>query len=132
MVGSFFIMASPPPGSGCWFWRKRAFPASRKMLIALVIASPFGMIALESGWLVTEFGRQPWVVMDVMRVSAGVTPNAGIGAIFVVFLLVYLLLDPRSDEDAAAPTARRRGGRLPGGSPCGRLTASPPPSCSSA
>ncbi|MFA5514687.1 MAG: cytochrome ubiquinol oxidase subunit I [Desulfuromonadales bacterium] len=92
MVGSFIIMALAAAWFWLCYWRQKTFPASRKILIALVFAAPFGMIALESGWLVTEFGRQPWIVMDVMRVSAGVTPNEGIGAVFLVFLVVYVLL----------------------------------------
>ena len=36
------------------------------------------MIALICGWIVTEVGRQPWIVYDVMRVSDSVTEAGGI------------------------------------------------------
>ncbi len=92
MVGGFFLMAL----AAGWFWWRRwrsgAFPGERKILAAVLVASPFGMIALESGWLVTEFGRQPWVVMDHMRVAQGATPAPGISVVFYLFLGVYLLL----------------------------------------
>jgi cytochrome d ubiquinol oxidase subunit I len=48
------------------------------------------MIALESGWLVTEFGRQPWIVRGHMLVAEGVTPQTGIGLVLFTFLVVYL------------------------------------------
>jgi cytochrome d ubiquinol oxidase subunit I len=92
MVASFFLMA----GTTAWFWWRRwrtgETPGSRSLLWSVVLASPFGMIALESGWLVTEFGRQPWIVHGVMRVEAGVTPNAGMGTVFLIFIIVYAVL----------------------------------------
>jgi len=92
MVGSTFIMLAP----AAWFWwlrwRRRDVPLGKWLLYALLLASPFGMIALESGWLVTEFGRQPWIVRDLMRVSEGVTTQTGIGLVLFTFLAVYLAL----------------------------------------
>jgi cytochrome d ubiquinol oxidase subunit I len=61
-------------------------------LRALLFASPFGMIALESGWLVTEFGRQPWIAQGHMRVAEGVTTQTGIALMLFTFLVVYLAL----------------------------------------
>jgi cytochrome d ubiquinol oxidase subunit I len=92
MVASFFIMLT----AAVWFWwlrwRRREVPLDKWPLRALLFASPFGMIALESGWLVTEFGRQPWIARGHMRVSEGVTPQTGIGLLFFTFIVVYLAL----------------------------------------
>jgi len=92
MVGSFFIMLTP----AAWFWwlrwRRREVPLGTWPLRALLCASPFGMIALESGWLVTEFGRQPWIAQGQMRVADGVTQQTGIGLVLLTFLVVYLAL----------------------------------------
>jgi cytochrome d ubiquinol oxidase subunit I len=92
MVVSFFIMLA----AAVWFWwlrwRRREVPLDKWPLRALLVASPFGMIALESGWLVTEFGRQPWIAQGHMRVSEGVTPQTGIGLVLITFLIVYLAL----------------------------------------
>jgi cytochrome bd ubiquinol oxidase subunit I len=92
MVASFFIMLA----AAAWFWwlrwRRRAVPLGTWPLRAILIASPFGMIALESGWLVTEFGRQPWIARGHMLVTEGVTPQTGIGLILFTFLFVYLAL----------------------------------------
>jgi cytochrome d ubiquinol oxidase subunit I len=92
MVASFFIMLGP----AVWFWwlrwRRREVPLDKWPLVALLLASPFGMIALESGWLVTEFGRQPWLIRDLMTVEQGVTPQSGIGLVLLAFLVIYLAL----------------------------------------
>jgi cytochrome d ubiquinol oxidase subunit I len=58
----------------------------------LLVASPFGFVALESGWLVTEFGRQPWIATGYMRVAAAATPRGGIAWVFLAFLAVYVAL----------------------------------------
>jgi cytochrome d ubiquinol oxidase subunit I len=92
MVASFFIMLS----AAVWFWWlrwcRREVPLDKWTLRALLLASPFGMIALESGWLVTEFGRQPWIVRGHMLVADGVTPQTGIDLVLFTFLGVYLCL----------------------------------------
>ncbi|HEY7744804.1 MAG TPA: cytochrome ubiquinol oxidase subunit I [Desulfuromonadales bacterium] len=116
MVASFFFMAAV----AAWFWWRRwregEVPTSRRLLWSVVLAAPFGMIALESGWLVTEFGRQPWIVHGVMRVESGVTPNAGMGAVFLTFITVYavltvgllqmLLRQPASEQEGDSGEAR--------------------------
>jgi cytochrome d ubiquinol oxidase subunit I len=92
MVASFFIMLA----AAVWFWwlrwRRREVPLDKWPLRALLFASPFGMIALESGWLVTEFGRQPWIARGHMRVVEGVTPQTSVGLVLFTFLVVYLAL----------------------------------------
>ena len=92
MVASSFIMLA----AALWFWwlrwRRREVPMGKWPLRALLFASPFGMIALESGWLVTEFGRQPWIVQGHMRVAEGVTTQTGIGVVLITFLVLYLAL----------------------------------------
>jgi cytochrome bd ubiquinol oxidase subunit I len=90
MVGSFFLMAM----AASWFWigKRRRRDEGKWLLRAILLASPFGMIALEAGWLVTEFGRQPWIVMGYMRTAQGATPNPGIDIILGLFLALYLAL----------------------------------------
>lgn len=72
-------------------WRGGADPP-RWLLIALVAGSPLGFLALESGWLVTEVGRQPWVVYGVMRTADGVTPVADVPVTLFGFAVLYLAL----------------------------------------
>ncbi len=59
-----------------WF-RRRRFAESRWFLWAVVAAGPLSVVALVSGWVTTEVGRQPWVVYHVMRTSEAVTGAGG-------------------------------------------------------
>jgi cytochrome bd ubiquinol oxidase subunit I len=61
-------------------------------LRVLVIAAPLGFIAIETGWMVTEVGRQPWIIFGVMRTSEAVTPMPGLIVPFITFTLLYILL----------------------------------------
>jgi cytochrome d ubiquinol oxidase subunit I len=72
--------------------RRRGLPTSRWLLRALVAASPLGLVALEAGWLVTEWGRQPWIVRGLMRTAEAVTPFPHLAPPFWIFTLVYLML----------------------------------------
>jgi cytochrome d ubiquinol oxidase subunit I len=78
---------------GAWalWWRRRAL-GDRRFLWATVLAGPMGFLALEAGWVVTEVGRQPWVVYGVLRTAATVTPAPGLGLRLVVFSTIYLVL----------------------------------------
>jgi cytochrome bd ubiquinol oxidase subunit I len=76
-------------------WRGRQdhqWARQRLLLRALVLASPLGFLALEAGWVVTEAGRQPWIVYGVMRTSEAVTPAGGVGWSLAGFTLLYLVL----------------------------------------
>lgn len=78
-----------------WYWlawRKHRGMAGRPLLIALVLCSPLGFLALESGWIVTEVGRQPWILYGVMRTASAVTTSPHVVGTFWLFVLVYLLL----------------------------------------
>jgi cytochrome d ubiquinol oxidase subunit I len=77
---------------GLWLtWRRKLYN-SRRFLYAVVIASPFGFIAIESGWTVTEVGRQPWIIFGVMRTAEAVTPMPGLVIPFLTFTLIYIFL----------------------------------------
>lgn len=76
---------------GAALLRRRVFDA-RAFLRAVVIASPWAFVAMEAGWVVTEVGRQPWIVYGVIRTAAAVTPVSGLGPRLIVFALVYLVL----------------------------------------
>ena len=60
-----------------WVRHKR-LPKSTWFYRAVVIAGPLSVVALISGWVVTEVGRQPWVVYRVMPTAAAVTGAHGI------------------------------------------------------
>ena len=73
-------------------WRKRDFTTRRRFLSAVAIATPCGFLATEAGWMATELGRQPWVVVGVLRTADAVTPMPGLVVPFTVFTLLYCAL----------------------------------------
>ena len=73
-------------------WRKREIAESRRLLLAIALAAPMGFIAIEAGWIVTEVGRQPWIIYGVMRTADAVTAMPGLVYPFVVFTLLYCFL----------------------------------------
>jgi cytochrome d ubiquinol oxidase subunit I len=72
--------------------RKQNWLESKWFLRALVAAAPLGFIAIETGWTVTEVGRQPWIIYGVMRTSEAVTPMPGLIVPFITFTLLYIFL----------------------------------------
>ena len=72
-------------------WRKelRYEPTDRMLLLSLVIVAPFGFLATEAGWFVTEVGRQPWIVFGVLRTRDAVTPMPGLVAPFLLVSVLY-------------------------------------------
>lgn len=73
-------------------WRARGLPCHRTFLAAVALAAPAGFIALEAGWLVTEWGRQPFTIWGIMRTSAAVTPVGHLALPFGLFTALYLFL----------------------------------------
>ncbi|MEA2483594.1 MAG: cytochrome bd ubiquinol oxidase subunit, partial [Thermoleophilaceae bacterium] len=72
--------------------RLKRLPRSQWFYRALVVSGPLAFVALVSGWVVTEVGRQPWIVYGVMRTSQAVTSAGGIPVGYATLALVYLCL----------------------------------------
>jgi cytochrome d ubiquinol oxidase subunit I len=76
-----------------WFavtwYRKRDLPATKWFLRAGAVSGVAAVVALESGWIVTEVGRQPWIVQGLMRTSDAVTPAQGIWWVFGLTMTLY-------------------------------------------
>lgn len=83
---------------GAWRWwcvrkdKTEIWFDSKWFLRALVIAAPFGFIAIETGWTVTEVGRQPWIIYNIMRTAEAVTPMPNLIIPFVTFTILYIFL----------------------------------------
>ena len=92
MVGSGTLMAGIALLAALLAWRRRGLPDAPWFLRLLVVSGPLGLVALESGWLVTEWGRQPWIVRGVMRTAQAVTPFPHKAAPFWLFTLTYVFL----------------------------------------
>ena len=89
MVALGSAMAVVALWAGLAWWRRRELTSSRTLLVALSVVTPFGFIATEAGWIVTEVGRQPWVVQGLQRTSAAVTPMPGLVVPMTLFTLLY-------------------------------------------
>ncbi|MEY2494975.1 MAG: cytochrome bd ubiquinol oxidase subunit [Verrucomicrobiota bacterium] len=77
----------------CWLaWKHRGLPDGKWLLRALVAAGPLGFLAIEAGWMVTELGRQPWIIYGVMRTQEAVTPMRKIAVPFAIFTVLYVFI----------------------------------------
>jgi cytochrome d ubiquinol oxidase subunit I len=92
MVACGMTMLALAAWPGWLWWKGRALADDPRLLRALVAAGPLGFVALECGWVVTELGRQPWIIYGVMRTSDAVTPMKGIAVPFVIFTVLYVFL----------------------------------------
>lgn len=73
-------------------WKRPHWIFSKWFLRILVVAIPFGFIAVEAGWTVTEVGRQPWIIYEVMKTSEALTTMPGLFYTFLFTTSIYLLL----------------------------------------
>jgi cytochrome d ubiquinol oxidase subunit I len=74
-----------------WFrWRRGALPGSRWFYRAIALAGPASVVALIAGWIVTEVGRQPWIVYELMRTEEAVTGAEGIPVGYATLVVVYI------------------------------------------
>lgn len=65
---------------------------SRGLLWVLAAAGPLVVVALEAGWVVTEVGRQPWIVQGIMRTADAVTTAPGLPWVLGGTLAIYTVL----------------------------------------
>jgi cytochrome d ubiquinol oxidase subunit I len=63
-----------------WFWR------------AAAVAGVASVLTMEAGWVVTEVGRQPWIVFDYMKVEDAATGNEGVWLTFLVIAVIYVVV----------------------------------------
>ena len=101
-IGAFFLVV--------WF-RKRRLPETPWFYRAVMVAGPLSFVALIAGWIVTEVGRQPWIVYEVMRTEEAVTQADGLEVGYVVLVLVYISWPSRSTGCCAGWRASRRRAR---------------------
>ena len=89
-IGSAFLAL------GLWFgivwWRRRDIPQTKWFLRAVAISGVAAIVALECGWIVTEVGRQPWIVYEIMRTEDAVTGAEGVWVTFIGAIALYAVL----------------------------------------
>jgi cytochrome d ubiquinol oxidase subunit I len=88
MVGSGFALL----GLALWFaagwWRRRDLPRSAWFLRAAAVAGVVSVVALETGWVVTEVGRQPWTVVGLLLTRDAVTQSGNVWLFFAGALVI--------------------------------------------
>jgi cytochrome bd ubiquinol oxidase subunit I len=69
---------------------KRDNPKTKIFWWLAAMAGVASVLALEAGWVVTEVGRQPWIVFDYFTVKQAATTNHGVWFTFTIILLLYI------------------------------------------
>jgi cytochrome d ubiquinol oxidase subunit I len=72
----------------CWIFR-RDMPKSKWFLRVASVAGVAAILAMEAGWVVSEVGRQPWIVYNLMKVEDAATANTGVWITTIVVTLLY-------------------------------------------
>jgi cytochrome bd ubiquinol oxidase subunit I len=92
MVGLGFLLLL----IGLWalwgWWRRRQLPPQRLFWWAGAVSGVAAVIAMECGWVVTEVGRQPWVVYQLQTTSEAATTNGGIVTSLTLVIVLYAVL----------------------------------------
>jgi cytochrome d ubiquinol oxidase subunit I len=92
MVFSGLLLLALAGWFGWGWWRRRDLPRSRWFLRAAAASGVLSLISLESGWVVTEVGRQPWTVNGLLLTRDAVTPAAAprtLGLVLAATVVVY-------------------------------------------
>ena len=92
MVGLGFLLLL----AGLWvaweWWRRRRLPPHRLFWLAGAVSGLAAIVAMECGWVVTEVGRQPWVVYRLQTTAAAATPNGGVITSLNIIIVLYAVL----------------------------------------
>jgi cytochrome d ubiquinol oxidase subunit I len=89
-IGSLLLLV------GLWaafvWWRKRRLPANRLFWLLGAVSGIAAIAAMEAGWVVTEVGRQPWVVYRLQTTADAATANDGIVTSLSLIIALYAVL----------------------------------------
>jgi cytochrome d ubiquinol oxidase subunit I len=76
-----------------WVWkRRREIPRTKWFLVPVALAGAGSILAMEAGWIVTEVGRQPWVVYGQLLTKDAVTTAGGVPVTLAATMVLYGLL----------------------------------------
>ena len=80
---------------GLWIWKFKKFNLKSKLWYGLTAAIILPYMANTAGWLLTEMGRQPWVVYGLLKTADAVSPNVTAGQVMTTligFTIIYGIL----------------------------------------
>ncbi len=92
MVGVASVLVALVAWFALAWWRRRDLPRPRLFLYAAAAAGVLAYLAIECGWIVTEVGRQPWIVYHELRTADAVTDAGGVWVSYTVVVVVYVAL----------------------------------------
>jgi cytochrome d ubiquinol oxidase subunit I len=92
MVGLGSLLLLVALWAGWEFWRRRRIPNYRLFWMAGAVSGVAAIVAMECGWVVTEVGRQPWVVYRQLTTAAAATTNEGVVTTLSIIVVGYVLL----------------------------------------
>ena len=92
MVGIGFLLLLAGLWSAYEWWRRRRLPPHRVFWWVGAISGLAAIAAMEAGWVVTEVGRQPWVVYRLQTTNAAATTNGGVLVSLSIVVVLYALL----------------------------------------
>jgi cytochrome d ubiquinol oxidase subunit I len=135
MVGLGFFLFALAAWQGWWWWFHRRLLVTAWFLVPAALSGVAAVAAMEAGWVVTEVGRQPWIVYRVMLVSDAVTPSRGVPVTLGVILALYAILTVvsigvpmiMSRRWRQEPPAEEEAEQVPYGPPPARASPAGPP-----
>src|SRR5262249_43483888 len=80
---------------GAWLYRKQKLERARWFLWTAIVAISFPYVAATAGWVLTEMGRQPWIVQGLLLTNRANSPSVSttwLGISLGVFVALYLAL----------------------------------------
>ena len=80
---------------GAYLYRRRKLESARWFLWVAVVATAFPFLTAIAGWVLTEMGRQPWIVQDLLKTDGAHSPSVSSSTIVVslsAFALLYIVL----------------------------------------
>ena len=92
MVGLGFVLLVLGAWQGWVWWFHRRILQTRWFLIPVALSGAAAVAAMESGWIVTEVGRQPWVVYGYLLTTDAATTARGVPVTLAAVVGVYLVL----------------------------------------
>jgi cytochrome d ubiquinol oxidase subunit I len=92
MVGLGFLLLLAGLWAAWQWWRRRRLPPQRLFWAAGSVSGLAAIVAMECGWVVTEVGRQPWVVYRLQTTAAAATANGGVITSLSLIIVLYAVL----------------------------------------
>ncbi|MFB9278075.1 cytochrome ubiquinol oxidase subunit I [Cohnella cellulosilytica] len=91
-IGIYLLIVSALAAIGSGWRRFKTLADNRLLLRGVWLGGPLAMLAIELGWMFTERGRQPWILVGFMKTGEGATTSEHVDLMLVLFCSLYLML----------------------------------------